>query len=159
MSDGHADRNAFVFTAILFVAPGSFGQTAQDCRSSLDPKTFPPETCASILPYLSPADQLGSVYEDGTFVVFSPAPGGTKTAKIYTLPPPLRAEIALEAVSETMGVIAVADQTQHSDLAIFTQPYGRRPVLFGPAYCRHIAITVRERSTRICLISLRHARR
>lgn len=127
ISDDRADRRMFVLAAVFFAAAGTLGQTPTnspqltdqqqlECQNTLDPKTFPPETCASILPYLSPAVQLGSVYEDGSFVVFSRAPDGTKTARIYYLPPPLRAEIALTAVTQTMGTIAVADQSQHSDL-------------------------------------------
>jgi len=76
----------------------------QDCHRVLDPNTvFPLETCSVILSYLSPADRLGPVDEDGGFLVFSPASDGTSTAKTYYLPPKLRSEIALNELRETIG--------------------------------------------------------
>ena len=75
-----------------------------DCHRVFDPNSvFPSETCAVILSYMAPADQLGPVGEDGEFLVLSPASDGTSTINTYYLPPKLRSEIALNQLRETIS--------------------------------------------------------
>lgn len=105
----------FAIIFYLVLCPCVFGQQTgevtqqlenqlQDCHRALDPNTvFPSETCSVILSYLSPADRLGPVEEDGGFLVLSPASDGTSAAKTYYLPPKLRSEIALNQLKETIG--------------------------------------------------------
>jgi hypothetical protein len=94
------------------------------CRE-LDPDVFPSETCATLLSYLSPTDSLGSVLEDGSFLVYSKLANGTTDLKTYSVPPKLRSAITLNSVTNTLQMIEISANGDTSSIFAAMLPQGR----------------------------------
>ena len=98
----------------------------RDCRRMIDADIFPSETCSAILTYMSPADQLGPVSEDGSFIVLSPAPDRkTNNARTYYLPPKLRSEIALNTIKGTLDDVEFVAKDEPGSLIAAMSPQGQ----------------------------------
>jgi len=82
------------------------------CQKQIDPQIYPEDTCAAILGYLAPADELGlGPFEDGSFMVITRGADGKSNAKTYYLPPTIRSEIALKTMTQTLqDVQSLADK-------------------------------------------------
>jgi len=97
---------------------------SQACRD-IDHEIFPPETCSVILTYLSPQDKVGTLYEDGSFIVLSPLPDGKTDLKTYYFPPRLRSAIALNSLSRTLREVALSAADEPKGIFAAMLPQGR----------------------------------
>lgn len=130
-------RSLFLFATICIFVRLVAAQTEQaastvtqqvekqrhDCQM-IDPDIFPAETCAVVLSYMSPADQLGPIAEDGSFLVLSPGADGKMALRTFTLPPKLRSEITLNLTNSTLREIALNAEQEPNGLIAAMAPQG-----------------------------------
>lgn len=120
----------------LYSQTNATDQSKQDFCRLLDPMIFPPEACSAIRAYVSPADQVGFIAEDGSFIVLAPRADGKGNVTTYTLPPKLRSEIALNGLRVALEDIMSIAKSKPDSVFAGMFPDGRALwIKLRDAYC------------------------